>query len=206
MATPAQTAKTPGRTMKKAGTIVLVLGVIVLVASVAIGVIVAVVSIRGSVSAVADGTRFTGSTEVHVEQGDVLQLYHLDGKETPTCEVIGADGSEPEHAIQTSSVDLSDGSWVSFEQYRATTTQDYTVTCDSQEQLLAAPPLSVGGIFAGVGAILLAIFGGGIGFVAAVVGLILMLVGRSTMRKAQVQAPHPTPPPTWTGPTPPPNM
>jgi hypothetical protein len=183
---PAGPAKVPGRTMRRAGTIVLVLGLVVLVLSVAIGVIVAVVSIRGSIRAVDDGTRFTGSTEVRVEQGDVLQLYRLDGDPTPTCEVTGADGTTPDMAIQSSSVDLSDGSWVSFDQYTATTSQDYTVTCDGDGQVLAAPPLSVGGIFAGVGGILLGVFGGGVGFVAAVVGLVLLLVGRSTMRKAGV--------------------
>ena len=61
-----------------------------------------------------------------------------------------------------------------------------SVTCSptpADAQVTVAPPIAVGQIVGGVGGVLIAVFGG-LGFgLLTVLGLILWLVGRSTLRK-----------------------
>jgi hypothetical protein len=176
--------------MRKGGKILLVIGLIVLVVSVVAGVILAVVNIGGAAKTVGELETFSGSTEYSAEAGEEFQLYYQTGNSIPMCEVVGADGSEPQPGgISTSTIGDGDESWTSFDSYKASSAQTYTITCDSDSdaELAVGPPLSVAGIFAGVGGILLAAFGGGFGFVLAVVGLILLLVGRSKAKAAPVQ-------------------
>ncbi|PWH06633.1 hypothetical protein DEO23_06710 [Brachybacterium endophyticum] len=179
-------AKPPGTGMKKAGLILLILGIIGFV----IGVVVLVVSIIGVVGVakkVADeSTTFTGTTTLQLEAGKDMQAYKVQGESTPSCIIVGADGTEPETGtISASSSTPADGQqWESFGSFTAKTTQEYSITCDGDQEVMVAPPLSVGGILGGVGGIVASVFVGVVGFLLVVTGVVLLIVGRNRMKKA----------------------
>lgn len=162
------TAQQPQRGKKT-----LIAGLIVLGVCLLGGIIAAVVGLGGAVGTLAKSQAFSGSTQVNAEAGEVFQLYALEGAAIPNCEVIGADGTIPGPGTsQTSTIGDNNESWASFDSFLADSTQIYLISCDSSDPVLVGPPLSIGGIFAGVGGILLAVFGGLIGVILIIVGLV----------------------------------
>lgn len=170
----------PGAGLRKSGKVLLFIGIILLLLGVAIGTILSVTGFGSVIDPQKDGTTFTGSTELSLDAGDVVQLYAHTDAVTPTCEVTGPDGSPAGGGTYQSS---SINEWSSFDSIGATATGTYTVVCTPDQEVLAAPPVSIGGIFSAVGGILIGIFGGGLGLTLALVGLILLLVGRGQAAK-----------------------
>ncbi|MCB0883624.1 MAG: hypothetical protein KDB34_02525 [Propionibacteriaceae bacterium] len=149
----------------------LIAGVIVLAVGLVGGVIMAIMGIGGAVGTLDRSQEFSVSTQVSAESGQVFQLYKPEGSMTPSCEVIGADGSIPGvGTMQHSTVGNANQSWESFGSFRADSAQLYMIVCDTSTPLLVGPPVSIGGIFVGVGGILLAVAG-------TIVGVILIAVG-----------------------------
>src|SRR5699024_5563188 len=72
---------------------------------------------------------------------------------------------------------IGDGetTWVSVDSFTAEQAGDYEVTCDDAP-VAVGPPVSIGGIFAGLGGILLAVLGGALGFLLLLLGVILLIV------------------------------
>ena len=57
----------------------------------------------------------------------------------------------------------------------------YTITCD--EQTFAAPALTGRQVFAAAAGILIAILGGGFGFLLTIIGIVLWVVGARSARR-----------------------
>lgn len=182
MTTPNAVAR-PGAGMRKWGKILAIVGAIMLVVCVVVGVILAVTGIGRAAGTADKGTTFTGSTSVTLEAGQKVQLYAPDDAATPMCEVTPADkvGDAP---VQSSEVTSGGVTWESFDGFTATEAGSYQITCDGTTQVLAAPPVSIGGIFAGVGGILLGVLGGGLGLLMLIVGLVLFFIGRGKAKQA----------------------
>lgn len=88
-----------------------------------------------------------------------------------------AESIAPGPAVKSPSA-VGSESWESFDGFTATADGTYTITCAGGTEVLAAPPVSVGGILAGVCGIFLGVGGGVLGVLLLVVGLILFFVGR----------------------------
>lgn len=175
-----------GRGMRRWGRILSILGGALLALSVIGGIILAVSGFGNVTGDASESQVFSGTTTITVEQGHVIQLYAEEGRPAPVCEVVGSDGLQPTVGTQQSSSITQDGiSWESFDSFASSSTQDYTITCDpTTSQVMVAPPVSIGSIFAGLGGILLGVLGGGLGLLLLVLGLILFFVGRSRGRQA----------------------
>lgn len=178
-------SKQPKSRLVTAGRVLTIVGTIIMVLSVAGGILLAV-SGFGTVANIQDeGTEFSGQGQVTLEAGEQIQLYYRSSEVPPTCDVMGPGGTDPGPGVsQTSSVN----DWSSFDSFSATTAGDYTITCSGTQQVLAAPPLSIGGIFSGTGGILLAVFGGGLGVLMLGVGIVLWIVGRNQAKNRPQQA------------------
>ncbi|WP_246007638.1 hypothetical protein [Gordonia oryzae] len=111
----------------------------------------------------------------------------------PSCAVNGP-GAQRRQSNSTYSFTYRNTSVRSFAQYSITSSGVYTLDC-GDSSIVGAPPVSVGGLFSGIGGILLSVFGGGFGLAVAITGLVLWLIGR---RRAPPPAPS-TPPsaPPW---------
>lgn len=173
--------RAPGAGLARAGKILSLIGGIVLVLAVAAGTILAVVGFSQVSGVVEDGTRFTGSTELDLEEGEQVQLYVHRNEVPPLCEVTDEDGNTPTGGRSQSST-VND--WESFDMFTAPTAGTYTIICTGETEVLAAAPLSIGGIFSAVGGILIGVFAGGFGLLILVVGVILLLIGRSQAKNA----------------------
>jgi hypothetical protein len=183
--TSTPTGRTPGAGLRKWGKILLILGVVLLALSVVLGVILAIVGFSKVADSTSDSTVFVGEATVSLEGGTSQQLYsHADAGEN-SCTVTGADGSTPGDGSNQQSTFTSDGAtWESFDSFTPATTQEYTITCTMPREVMVAPALSAGGIVGGVVGILVAALGGSLFFFVAIIGLVLLLVGRSQAKKA----------------------
>lgn len=121
--------------------------------------------------------RFSGTAAITLEAGEAVQLYVPTGQMPPACAAAPADRMGPGPS-QTSTVTVDGSEWESFDGFTATTDGQYEITCNGTTEVLVSPPVSIGGILAGVGGILLGVLGGGLGLLL-VAGLILFFVGRS---------------------------
>ncbi|MBM9464024.1 hypothetical protein JL108_11245 [Aeromicrobium sp. YIM 150415] len=182
MSTPTPTD--PGRGFRITGIVLTIVGALTAVVCVGGGVALGVIGIGGSVSKVGDGEVISGAGQITLEADEDLQLYRRQGDATPSCTMQTPDGEPPARGTsQSSSVTVHGDTWRSFDSFRTTTAGDYVLSCTGGD-VLVAPPLSIGGIFAGVGGILLAVFGGLGGVALLVVGIILWIIGRSRRRQA----------------------
>jgi len=164
--------------MRKAGKIIGGIGGVILILSVVGGVVLGVAGIGGAVSEVSDGEVISGVEQVSLQAGDERQLYQRQSEPMPTCTITAPDGGQPGPGPTHSSTITAGGdSWTSFRGFSAEESGDYTVSCDGDA--MVAPPLSVSGILTGVGGILLAVFGGLLGFALVIGGIILYAIGRS---------------------------
>lgn len=170
-----------------------------LVVSVAAGIIMAVLGFGRVADSVTDTTPVSGPTQVTLAEGDRL-LYYVPGVADGTddssgspsyapaadanCSVTGPDARDLSTTL-TSTSTTNGETRVSDGGFEARAAGDYTITCapSPDVEVVLAPPIDAGGVFGGVGGVLLAVFGT-LGFgVAAVVGVILWIVGRNTMKK-----------------------
>lgn len=175
--------------MKKAGQWLTWSGLALGIVTVVVGIVLAVVGF-GKVADLSDGSfRVDGPTEYVAEADSVLVMYHSDVITfSPTCTATGP--APPEVDWQrTDSIRINNLTVVSFQSFRFVEAGTYTIACDAPG-VIAGPKLSVTGIFAGVGGILVAAFGGGIGFVMLMFGAILWAVGASKA-KSTPNAPWP---------------
>lgn len=172
--------RAPGSGLIRAGRILTIVGGIILVLGIAAGTILSVVGFSQVTGVVEDGTRFTGSTELTLETGQQVQLYVHRNDVAPLCEVTDENGDEPVGGPSQSS---TINGWRSFDMFTATRAGTYTITCSDETEVLAAEPLSIGGIFSAVGGILIGVFVGGLGLLLLVVGVILLLIGRSQAKR-----------------------
>ncbi|GAB2539578.1 hypothetical protein [Brachybacterium huguangmaarense] len=172
----------PGAGLRRWGKILSILGGIILLLSVVIGVIMSVTGFGKALSVEEEGTVFTGSTSVTVEAGQEVQLYVHEGETPPSCTVEPA--ADITDSSMTYTVSNGDVSWVSFQGFTAAKAGTYTIDCAGDTEVLAGPPVSVGGILSAIGGIFLGILGGGLGALLLVLGLILYFVGRSKAKNA----------------------
>lgn len=182
--TAATTATAPGAGMRKWGKLLAILGAIVLLLSIVIGTVMAWTGFQGVMDTAEDATPFSGSTTLQLSAGDEIQLYALEGAASNDCDVTPGDQVGPGPS-QTSTISKDGQSWTSFDGFTATTDGEYIVACADSAEVLAAPPISVGGILGGVGGIFLGIGGGMLGALLLLIGIVLLLVGRGKAKQAQ---------------------
>lgn len=169
-------APAPVKKPSKAPKILIILGSVILALSVIAGVVLAFIGIGGVAGGLSELEEFdSGSGTISAEAGDSYQIYAEEGAERPTCTVDGP--SVGEGTSQSSSISDSETSWVSVDSFTAEEAGEYSIDC-SKGPIAVGPPLSIGSIFAGVGGVLLAVFGGALGFLLLAVGVILLIVGR----------------------------
>ncbi len=182
MSTPTPTD--PGRGFRITGIVLTIVGALMAVVCVGGGIALGVVGIGGSVSKVSDGEVISGTGQVTLEADESLQLYRRQGDTPPSCTMQTPDGQPPASGTsQSSSITIQGDTWQSFDSFRTTASGDYVLSCTGGD-VLVAPPLSIGGIFAGVGGILLAVFGGLGGLAFLAIGIVLWIIGRSRRRQA----------------------
>lgn len=170
-------SSSPATKPSKAPKILIILGAVILALSVVIGVVMAVIGFGGAVSGLDDLEVFdSGSGTISAEAGDSLQIYVEEGAPVPSCTVDGP--SVGEGTSQNSTAGTNEATWVSVDSFTAETAGEYMITCDGGP-IAVGPPISVGGIFAGLGGILLAIVGGALGLLLLAIGVILLIVRRS---------------------------
>lgn len=172
-----------GRKKPHASAIWLVsIGAVIVVASVAVALVLAFWGF-GKVAGMADEAHeIEGSTTVELEAGSQWQFYGLDATSAPhgpgTCTVTGEGASTLAPGTnQTSTFTYKGNSYSSFDSIEVSTTGEYTFTCTVDDVVLA-PPVSMGGIFGGVGGILVGVFGGILGFLLVIAGVIVWVVTR----------------------------
>ena len=192
----------PGKRMRGVGRGLFWTGLALLLVSVAVGVIVAYMGFSRLAESAGDRQPVDGSVQVTLQQNE-RRLYYVpaeahqstgsDGETDTTytplaqsnCTVEGPDAKEiqvhgTQQFTQNGRPHIADGGMIAHE------AGTYTVTCSptpADAEVVVAPPIAVGQIVGGVGGILIAVFGGlGFGLVA-VLGLILWLVGRNTLKQ-----------------------
>ncbi|MCP3427058.1 hypothetical protein NBM05_13820 [Rothia sp. AR01] len=178
-------AKSGRSKMKRVGGILAIVGGALLVVSVVAAVIMAVTGIGGAVSEAQNSTRVDGSGSVEIQADEQMQVYIRDGAGAPMCNISGPAGASIEEGTPQESSFTSDGTtWTSYTSFTVSESGTYDMVCSGGE-VMVGPPVSVSGIATGVGGILIGVFGGGLGFILLVVGLVLFFVGRSRERAAR---------------------
>ncbi|MCH5641875.1 hypothetical protein [Gordonia sp. ABSL49_1] len=160
--------------MKRIGKWMTWIGAIILVACVATGIVLAVIGFSKIAGQADDIFAIDTTTTRTFSDGDSLQLFAPEDSVTPTCTFDG-----PADVTGGSEVSTNfgyDGQQIeSFRTVEIKASGSYTITCD--RPAYAAPALSAGEIAMSVVGILLAVFGGGFGFILTVVGIVLWVVG-----------------------------
>lgn len=167
-------SRAPAKKPSKAPKILFILGGVILVLSVVIGAVIAYVGLSGAVSTVEELEVFeSGSGTVTAEAGDSLQVYAEQGAPTPSCTIDGP--AVGEGTSQNSTAGTNEDVWVTVDSFTAEQAGEYEITCD-QGPIAVGPPISVGGIFAGLGGIFLAIGGGGLGVLLLLIGVVVLFM------------------------------
>lgn len=185
--------------MRSIGRILFWVGGTLLVVSIVAGIFLAVFGFGRLADSIADTTPVAGPTQVTLEEGDRLMYYvpgvadstdeHSDSQSyspaaDANCSATGPDAQDLS-STWTNTSTTNGETRVSDGGFEAGAAGDYTVTCAPvpDVEVVLAPPVDASGVLGGVGGILLAVFGA-LGFgIITVTGLILWLVGRSTMKK-----------------------
>ncbi|MFV0434389.1 MAG: hypothetical protein ACK5LO_10455 [Leucobacter sp.] len=183
--------------MKVAGIWIAIVGAAIIVGCVLGGVFMAVNGLRPMVmfsdSEIDVGD--SGNTlEHYFDAGQEMQLYTNGANGVyvgtiPNCDI---DGPAPvKHGASTrSSVTIGARSRISFQSVVFPESGTYAITCD-QSGVTVAPPASAVGLMSGIGGIFLTFFGGALGFVVLIVGIVLWVLGarkRAHMRRAEAAA------------------
>lgn len=194
------TGRAPGTRMRGIGRALFWIGGVLMVVCVAGGVVLAIAGFSRVADTAAVAYPVDGPTEIDLEAGERM-MYYVPGivdpsttdSESPSYLPVGSAGCS---ASGPSVTDIRPGGT------RSTTTHNgetrvtdggftaeqagtYTVTCspDPGVDVTAAPPTDVVGILSGIGGVLGGVFGA-LGFGAVtLLGLVLWLVGRDSMKK-----------------------
>lgn len=199
---PGSPGRPPGHRMRGIGRVLFWIGLALVLVSVAAGIIVAFTGFSRLAESAGSREPVDGSLQVSLEQNE-RRLFYVpaeahqttgrDGEPDTTytpladshCTVDGPAAEELQvSGTQYFSMNgdhyMADGGVIARE------AGTYTITCTpdpADAQVVVAPPIAVGQIVGGVSGILIAVFGG-LGFgTLTVVGLVLWLVGRSTLKK-----------------------
>lgn len=174
-AVPPASAKKPSRAPR----ILMIIGAVILLLSLIAGGIAGFAGISKAVSIGDEVTVIQGSGSFQADAGERVIAYKPEGAPIPECAVNSPDGSQIETGLSASYTFSDDGqNWESFDAITAPTAGEYQVQCPGGDTIAMGPPVSVGGILAGVGGILTAVFGGGLGLLLLVAGLIWHFVSR----------------------------
>ncbi|UPW10580.1 hypothetical protein M1C59_07035 [Gordonia terrae] len=159
--------------MRRWGKILTLVGVVILVLSVAVGVILAVAGIGNVVDQADKAFQVDPTAEQYYDAGDEFQLFSTSASNgVPACEITGPAALAP--GTNTTTEFTFDGSGVeSFDSFQVVESGTYSFRCDSPAVVAS---LDASGIFSGVGGVLLAVFGGGLGGLLALVGIVLWIV------------------------------
>ena len=174
---PAPTA--PVKKRSKGPLVLLLVGALILVLGLLAGILTAVIGFGATAKGIGDIQVYSsGSGTYTAEAGEDVQAYMPEGSAMPSCSVTTPDGAQPGDGVNQSSSTTIDGqTWVSFDSFTATSAGDYQIDCGGAPVALG-PPVSIGGIFGGIGGVLLAVFGGLLGFLILLGGIIWMVVQR----------------------------
>ncbi|QTI70646.1 hypothetical protein J6U32_08965 [Gordonia polyisoprenivorans] len=170
------------RAMRRVGKVLMWLGMIAVVVSLGAGIPIAVIGLSKVSDTSARAFEIRGSATHNLDAGDTLVLYapgtQSDAAEDafPSCAVNGP-GAQRRQSTSTYSFTYRNTTVRSFAQYSITSGGVYALDC-GDSYVVGAPPVSVGGLFSGIGGILLAVFGGVFGLAVAITGLVLWLIGR----------------------------
>ncbi|WP_439032062.1 hypothetical protein [Gordonia terrae] len=158
--------------MRRWGKILTLVGVVILVLSVAVGVVLAVAGIGDVVDQADKAFEVNPTAEQYYDAGDTFQLFSSAANGVPSCEITGP--AALESGTNTSTEFTFDGSGVeSFDSFEVVESGTYSFRCDSPAVVAS---IDASGIFSGVGGVLLAVFGGGLGGLLALVGIVLWII------------------------------
>lgn len=170
------------------------LGLAIAIVCVAVGTTLAVTGFSKLTDVADDSFRVNGPTPHLADAGETLVLYYDDSTTVPSCQIQGP--AQPTRgSVVDGDLSFDSETTTPFLAWQFTESGAYTITCD-QSGVVAGPQLPVGGIISGAGGVLLAVFGGGLGAVMLVVGVILWIVGANRTKT-------PPPPGAWQQPYPP---
>lgn len=181
------TLQKPGAGLRRWGKILSIVGGIILALSVIAGAIMAVSGLGTAMESASEAQQFSGTTSVTLESGEAVQLYVPTGGGMPPACSVSPEADVGPGPDQSSTLTMNGRKWSSFDGFSATADGTYEITCVGYEgppEVLVSPPVSTGGIFAGVGGILLGVLGGGLGLLLLAAGLIMFFIGRSQGKKA----------------------
>lgn len=167
--------------MRLWGKILTAVGVVILVASVAIGVVLAVSGISQVVDQADQAFVVDPRAEHRYDAGDTFALFRPDNAAaTPSCEITGP--AALERGSDVTAEFPYDGTQVrSFDSYKVVEAGTYSFLCSGR---VVVATIDLGGIFSGVGGVLLAVFGGGFGAVLLLIGIVLWAIAGRRPRTA----------------------
>ncbi|MFT4088446.1 MAG: hypothetical protein QM658_15090 [Gordonia sp. (in: high G+C Gram-positive bacteria)] len=174
-------------------------GLIIAIASVVAGIVMIASGFGKLVDITNDAFSVDMSTKHSFSAGDEISLYWPGSASgapgSPSCTVTdGLTSLVPRTSSGTTSFTYNGESVTAFATYTFNTSGEYTITCD-QVGVIAAPPLSVSGIFRGVGGVLVLVFGAGFGALLLIIGVILWIVGANRAKRLPPMPPtgYPSP-------------
>lgn len=194
--------------MRGVGRALFWIGAVLMVVCLAAGIVLAITGFSRVAETASISHPVDGPTEIDLEAGEQM-LYYVPGVVDPSSTDPGPsasdDGDSPSYAAAGSAncsttgpavteirpggtkhtTSSAGGTRVSDGGFTADEAGTYTVTCspDAGIDVVLAPPTDVRGILSGIGGVLTGVFGTlGFGLVT-VLGLVLWLVGRDSMRK-----------------------
>ncbi|MDH3047606.1 hypothetical protein [Gordonia alkanivorans] len=167
--------------MRLWGKILTAVGIVILVASLAIGVALAVGGISQVVDQADQAFVVDPTGEQNYDAGDTFALFTPESSAgEPSCEITGP--AAPERTSEVTTEFTYDGTQVkSFESFEVKEPGTYSFICS--ERVVVAS-IDLGGIFSGVGGVLLAVFGGGFGAVLLLIGIVLWVIAGRKPRTA----------------------
>ncbi|MCG7308346.1 hypothetical protein [Brachybacterium sp. ACRRE] len=190
-ASPSAVPAAPGRGMRKAGKILLIVGAIITVLALAAGIALTAFGAKSYDAADTDSTIFVGATTLDLEAGTTYQVYvHADAEDS-TCTATAADGSTSEPGTPDGATfdDSYDDSWKSASAFTVPTDGSYEVACtpaENEVEVGTEPGSdSRSGALTALGGIAVLAIGTPLGVLLLIVGLVLVLVGRSRATAAQ---------------------
>ncbi|WP_198394860.1 hypothetical protein [Brevibacterium yomogidense] len=189
----------PGKRMRAVGRVLFWIGAALIVVCLVIGTIVAITGFTRVADTASDTTVVAGPTDVTLEEGERL-LFYVPGEpgepnvysDSPpvvatadaNCTVTGPAPREI-RSPGAHRVTLNGETRVSDGGFEAESAGTYTTTCAPvpDVEVTLGPPTDVGGILGGIGGVFIGVFGAIGSGVITILGLVLWLVGRSTMKK-----------------------
>ncbi|MBA5845968.1 hypothetical protein [Gordonia amicalis] len=167
--------------MRLWGKILTAVGVVILVASVAVGVVLAVSGISQVVDQADQAFVVDPRAEHRYDAGDTFALFRPDNTAaTPSCEITGP--AALERGTDVTAEFPYDGTQVrSFDSYKVVEAGTYSFLCSGR---VVVATIDLGGIFSGVGGVLLAVLGGGFGAVLLLIGIVLWAIAGRRPRTA----------------------